>query len=139
VRIGEVKIAPHRERGDDLAAGLLQRWKCDPRAGRRRKSDLLFEFALRGSPRVFAVGVLALGDRPGAVILARPKRPTRMRRRRRAPDTAAARRSAWASPVRLRPRVPNPSASFPDGRATAAGAAHFAGIRPSRSRYCRRC
>ena len=78
VRIGKVKIASHRERGDDLAAGLLQRCELDPRAGRRRQADLLFEFALRDCPRVFAFAVLALGYRPGAVILASPKRSARM-------------------------------------------------------------
>src|SRR5271166_4153453 len=75
-RISEVEIASHSKRRDNLAAGLLQRWELDPRSDRRRQSDLLFELALRGCPRVFAVGVLPLGNRPDAVVLASPNRPT---------------------------------------------------------------
>src|SRR5262245_1093655 len=74
-----VEIALDREGGDLLAA-------LEPHApelgqlgaGRQRRAQLLVELAQRARARVVALLVLALGDRPGAGVLARPERPARM-------------------------------------------------------------
>ena len=46
--------------------------------GGRRQTGFLGELPLRGLPRVFVVGVLALEDRPRAVVLLRPERSAGM-------------------------------------------------------------
>src|SRR5262245_4166581 len=60
-----------------LAASLHDFAEIDESALRHR-ADLLREFALGDRERVFALPVLALRERPGAVILLRPKWSARM-------------------------------------------------------------
>jgi hypothetical protein len=72
----DVQITTDGEGGDDLAAGLLDGGELDARPGGDLESDLFTELALGGSPWIFVIGVLALGDRPRALVLARPERST---------------------------------------------------------------
>src|ERR1700739_2449369 len=77
--VSDLEVALDGEGGDHLAAGLFQRTEVDSRAGRHRQPELLENLALCGRPRIVPVGVLALGNRPGPVVLAGPKRTTGMR------------------------------------------------------------
>src|SRR5688572_11075056 len=67
-----VDIALHCKRAHHLAARLHDFAEIDEFAVDRR-THLLREFALRHRQRILAVVVLALRDRPGAVVLARPE------------------------------------------------------------------
>jgi hypothetical protein len=57
-------VGPHR---NQLASGLADCAKRNEVSG-YRESGFLVEFTLRGSQRVFGVGVLTLWDRPGTKI-----------------------------------------------------------------------
>src|SRR3954454_11332431 len=72
-----VDVELGRERGDDLAAALLDLTKRSQRHG-QLKSKLLGKFPSRGDVCVFSVRVLAFRDRPGAEVLVAPERPSRM-------------------------------------------------------------
>src|ERR671915_215143 len=69
-----VEVALRGPRGDHLAALLLHLAQLEQLAGRQRRAGLLLELPQRAGARVLAVGVLALRDRPGAGVLARPER-----------------------------------------------------------------
>src|SRR5690606_8199225 len=58
-----------------LAALLPDRAERDTFAVGRGQAGLLGELALGGGQRLLGVVVLALDDRPGALLLARPQRP----------------------------------------------------------------
>src|SRR5262249_36875284 len=78
-----------RQGVDHLAARLAHRRQADEPA-RQGKARLFRGLALGGEKLVLAVLDLALGDRPGAVVLARPVLATGMhqkeRKLRRAPE-----------------------------------------------------
>jgi hypothetical protein len=76
--VADVQIAANGEGGDDLAAGLLDWGELEAGPGGDVEADLLTELTLGGGPWVLVIGVLALRDRPRAVVLACPKRPAGM-------------------------------------------------------------
>jgi len=63
---------------DSLPARLHELAKLDDVAGRRWAPKLLFEFAARDGERILALVIFALGNGPGAIVLPRPERTTRM-------------------------------------------------------------
>jgi tetratricopeptide (TPR) repeat protein len=65
-----VKVALDRERDDALARLLADLPELDDRPARRRMAELLGELPARALQRVLARLELALGDRPGALVLA---------------------------------------------------------------------
>jgi hypothetical protein len=72
--VGDVEVAADGERRDELAPGLLDRGELDTGPGGDVESDLLPELALGGDPGVLAIDVLALRNRPRALVLACPER-----------------------------------------------------------------
>src|ERR1043166_3275276 len=62
---------------DDLAALLARRRECDERSV-GDEAGFLGEFALGGGGKVAVGPDQALGNRPGALVLARPIGPARM-------------------------------------------------------------
>jgi hypothetical protein len=76
--VGDVEVAADGECGDDLAAGLFDGVELDPGPGGRVESDLFPELALGDGPGILVIRVLALRDRPCAVVLARPERSAGM-------------------------------------------------------------
>src|SRR5687768_5551361 len=69
-----VEVALAGEDGHHLAARLAELAQGDDRALRRRPAQLLLEFAQGRGEGVVALLVLALRDRPGALVLPRPER-----------------------------------------------------------------
>ncbi|OBF49440.1 hypothetical protein A5778_20650 [Mycolicibacterium monacense] len=57
---------------------MLHRFQAQRFTGRDRCAEFLGELPLRGSPRIFFGGVLPLGNRPGALVAARPEGSARM-------------------------------------------------------------
>src|ERR1700755_879309 len=70
----EVEVRADREGGDDLSARLPQWRKGDASNVGRRIPQLPLELPAGGHQGVLSLGVLALRDRPRAVVLLRPKR-----------------------------------------------------------------
>src|SRR2546430_7086000 len=77
-RLRPVPITRERPGVDDLSALLFDGAEFDELAA-RRDPGFLFELANRGRERVFAGFNLPFRNAPIAVVLAREKRPTRMR------------------------------------------------------------
>ena len=89
---GRVEVALPAPGRDDLAGLLPDRAELDERVthDRRRRAQLLLELAQRNLERLLAGLDLALGDRPGAIVLPRPERPARMDEQHLDPVAAAA-------------------------------------------------
>src|SRR5439155_22687338 len=77
VQLRGIAVALHRPGVDYLAAALRDRRKRDERA-LGSTAGLFFELTLRGGQRFFPGWELALGNRPGSLVLPRPKGPSRM-------------------------------------------------------------
>ena len=73
-RACDVEIPFQRPDADSLAPRLPALPEEDGLATGSRKADLLFKLAVGRIERVFVGRVLAFGDRPGGVVLARPER-----------------------------------------------------------------
>ena len=78
VRVADVGVAVHGERGQHLSARLPNRLEVDARARRRRETGFLGELPLGDLPRVLAVDVLPLQDRPRPVVFLGPERSAGM-------------------------------------------------------------
>src|SRR3954469_10573252 len=79
VRRRRVEVALDRPARHDLAVllpHLAERARL--RAVRERRAELLLDLAPGGGGRIVAVAVLALGDRPGAVVALGPERAARV-------------------------------------------------------------
>src|SRR5439155_7914563 len=73
-----VEVALRRPGPDELATALAHLPQLDQRSLGQLGAGLLGELAPGANQRRLVVAVLALGDRPGAEVLARPERPARM-------------------------------------------------------------
>jgi len=76
--VRDVEITADAEGRDDLATGLFDRGEVDARPVGDVEADLLPELASCGDPWVFVFCILALGNRPRTLVLARPERSTWM-------------------------------------------------------------
>jgi hypothetical protein len=74
LKVRRVEVACNRERDHPLAGALDDLAERDRFAVRRRAAELLGELAPRARERILALVQLALRDRPGARVLARPER-----------------------------------------------------------------
>src|SRR4029079_15437258 len=77
---GRVEVALRAPRCHDLSRLLADRSEIDerPTRDRRRRAELLLELPQRDIERFLTRFDLALGDRPGPIVLPREERPARM-------------------------------------------------------------